>query len=161
MPWLIVGPCGCTTTDPTATFEIVTAAVPLLPSLVAVIVVAPAATPVTSPDEDTVATPAFELDQVTARPFSTLPEASFSVAASCVVCPTDIDSGAGATVTVATAACETVTVATPLFPSDVAVIVAEPWPTAVMFPFASTVATAPLLVLHVIARPLSGFCAAS
>ena len=63
------------------------------------------------PDADTVATPAFELDHVTARPFSTLPAASFSVAVSCVVCPTDIESGVGVTVTVATAACETVIVA--------------------------------------------------
>ncbi len=61
----------------------------------------------------------------------------------------------------ATAACETEMVAVPFFPSDVAVIVAEPVLTAVIMPFASTVATAALLVLHVMARPLSGFCAAS
>ena len=52
-------------------------------------------------------------------------------------------------------------VAMPFFPSDVAVIVADPVLTAVIMPFASTVATAALLVLHVMARPLSGFCAAS
>jgi hypothetical protein len=37
----IVGPCGCTVTDPTATFVTVNAAVPFLPSLVAVIVLVP------------------------------------------------------------------------------------------------------------------------
>ena len=99
---------------------------PLFPSLVAVIVVLPAATAVTTPCADTVATAVFELDHVTARPFNTLPTASLSVAVSCVVCPTDIESGLGVTVTVATAACETVMVAVPFFPSDVAVIVAEP-----------------------------------
>ncbi len=154
-------PCGRMLTDPTAKLEIVSAADPLFPSLVAVIVALPAATAVTTPCAETVATAVFELDHATAGPVTTLPEASFSVAASCVVCPTDIESGAGVIVTVATAACPTLTVATPVFPSDVAVIVAEPWPTAIIKPPASTVATLALLVLHAMARSLSGFCAAS
>src|SRR5262245_8300031 len=67
----------------------------------------------------------------------------------------------GVTATEATAAWLTETVAAPVFPSHVAVIVADPVLTAVILPFASTVATAALLVLQVMARPASGFCAAS
>jgi hypothetical protein len=148
-------------TDPTATFEIDTLAVPFLPSLVAVIVVLPAAAAVTKPVVDTVAAEEFELPHVTTRPASALPAASLSVAVNCVVCPTDIVIGLGVTVTVATAACETEMVAVPFFPSDVAVIVAVPVLTVVIMPLASTVATAALLVLHVMARPLSGFSPAS
>ena len=37
-----------------------------------------------------------------------------------MICPTDIDSGVGDTVTVATAACPTVIAATPVFPSALA-----------------------------------------
>jgi len=55
-------------------------AVPLFPSLVAVMVAAPTATPVTSPVLSTVATPVFEDDQVIVRPVSGLPLPS-SVAA--------------------------------------------------------------------------------
>ena len=55
-------------------------AVPLFPSLVAVMVVAPIAMPVTSPVLSTVATPLSEDDQETVRPVSGLPLPS-SVAA--------------------------------------------------------------------------------
>src|SRR5256886_14489573 len=58
----------------------VTAAVPLLPSLVAVIVADPAATPVTSPLPSTVATPVLLLDQVTTRPDNGVPLSSLGVA---------------------------------------------------------------------------------
>ena len=148
-------------TLPTGICVTVTDAVPLLPSLVAVMVALPFATAVTTPCDETAAAAGLELDHDTARPFSTLPAPSLSVAMSCVVCPTDIESGLGVSVTVATAACETVIVAPPLLPSAVAAIVAVPAPTADAMPFASTVATAALLVLHVTARPASGFCAAS
>src|SRR5262249_12550299 len=67
VPGRTVGPCGCTTTEPTATFETVSAAVPFLPSLVAVIVLVPCATAVTTPDADTVAALVFELAHVTTR----------------------------------------------------------------------------------------------
>src|SRR5207245_2032131 len=67
---------GLTTTEATGTLDTVTAAVPLCPSLVAVIVAAPTATPVTSPVADTVAIAAFELAQLITRPLSTLPAAS-------------------------------------------------------------------------------------
>src|SRR5213593_5203160 len=66
----------------------VTAAVPLLPSLVAVIVAEPAATPVTRPLPFTVATAASELDQVTVRPVRAFPLASWRVALTCAIWPT-------------------------------------------------------------------------
>ena len=58
---------------------------PLLPSLVAVICAEPAATAVTSPDPETVATAVLFEPHVTVRPVSVLPLASFSVAVACVV----------------------------------------------------------------------------
>src|SRR3954470_21227102 len=73
-----------------------------LPSLVAVIVAGPAATPVTRPVAFTVATAVLELDQVTMRPVSGLPAASFVAAASCWVAPLTTVAVAGVTVTVAT-----------------------------------------------------------
>jgi len=62
-------------------------AVPLLPSLAAVMTVVPTATAVTSPDDETVA--AFVLLElhVIVRPVSVLPLASLSVALSCDVLP--------------------------------------------------------------------------
>ena len=80
------------------------AADPLLPSLVAVIVAAPAATPVTNPLAETVATPAAVVDQVTNRPASVLPAASWSAAASCCAPPAEMLAVAGLTSTVATGA---------------------------------------------------------
>ena len=60
----------------------VTALVPLCPSLVAVIVTEPAATPLTAPLALTVATPALLLAQVTVRPLNAFPLTSFGVAVS-------------------------------------------------------------------------------
>ena len=103
----------------------VTLAEPLLPSLVAVITAGPALTPLTSPVPSTVATTALSLVQSTVRPLNTLPFASRRVAVSCTVCPTATLAVAGVTVTDATGAFDTtVTVAVPLCPSLVAVIVA-------------------------------------
>src|SRR5437660_1924055 len=65
----------------------VTAAVPLLPSLVAVIVAEPAATAVTSPLPFTVATAVLSLDHVTARPESGATSASSAGAVCCTVDP--------------------------------------------------------------------------
>src|SRR5207247_9762829 len=100
--------------------------VPLLPSLVAVIVADPAATPVTSPLAETVATAGALLDQVTIRPVSTLPAESFVVAVSCTVAPAMRLFDAGDTVTVATGSRSTVTAAAPLFPSLAAALGAGP-----------------------------------
>ena len=55
---------------------------PIRPSLMAVIVVLPSLTPVTSPPADTVAMAGAEEAQVTMRPLSVPPEASRSVGVS-------------------------------------------------------------------------------
>src|SRR5204862_6241085 len=98
----------------------VTADVPVLPSDVAVMVAEPAVTPLTSPLPFTVATDVLLLDQVTTRPVSGLPFASFGVAVSCTVCPATTLAGDGLTVTVATGMIVTVTTDVPLCPSLVA-----------------------------------------
>jgi len=88
-PTATLADVGLTATDATGTLDTVIAAVPLFPSLAAVIVAAPVLTPVTRPLADTVATPGLPLNQLTVRPLSRLPFASFGIAASCTVCPTD------------------------------------------------------------------------
>ena len=55
-----------------------------MPSTAAVIVAEPAATPVTIPDEETVAAAGFEVDQAKVRD-SAWPAAYFAVAESCIV----------------------------------------------------------------------------
>ena len=75
---------------------------PFTPSLVAVIVAAPATTPVTSPPGDTVATPRALLVQVITRPVNGVPLTSLGVALSCTVCPATTLAAAGLTVTEAT-----------------------------------------------------------
>jgi hypothetical protein len=140
------------------------AAVPLCPSLVAVIVADPRTSAVTSPFTLTVATLVALDDHVTTRPDSTLPLASRKVTASCTVPPTATLVDAGDTLTVATGATgATVTVVAdvPLFPSLVAVIVAEPAATPVTRPLVFTVATAALLLLHVTTRPVKALPPAS
>ncbi len=87
----------------------VTAAVPFCPSLVAVIVADPAATPLTRPLPFTLASPLLLLAQVTTRPLSGLPLASLGVAASCTVCPTGTLAEAGLTATDATGTATMVT----------------------------------------------------
>src|SRR5882762_1378249 len=82
----------------------VIAEVPLFPSEVAAMVAEPAARPVTSPVPLTRAIALSPLDQVTARPVSGLPLASFSVAVSCTVWPICTLGDAGLTATDATAA---------------------------------------------------------
>ena len=149
---LVVHAPGCIT---------VTADVPFLPSLVAVIVAEPAATPVTSPLPLTVATPVLLLDQVTTRPDNGVPFASFGVAVSCSVSPTVTVAGEGVTVTLATGTWVTVTLDVPLCPSLVAVMVAVPATTPVTSPLPFTLATAVLLLDQVTTRPLSGFPLAS
>ena len=153
-PAYMLGAVGLTVTDATGTFATVTLAVPLCPSLVAVIIADPAATPVTSPAADTVAIAVFELVQLITRPLSTLPAASLVTALSCVVAPTTTVAVAGFTTTEATGTVDTVTAAVPACPSLVAVIVTAPTATPVTRPLAETVPTAPLPVVQVSARPL-------
>src|SRR5436309_4597056 len=152
---------GLTVTDATGTVLTVIVAVPPCPSLVAVIVAAPALTPVTSPLPLTVATAVLLLAQLTARPESELPFASFGAAASCIVWPTCTVAVAGLTVIDATGAVVTVLAAVPLFPSLVAVSVAAPTATPVACPAPFTVATAGLLLDQVTVRPPSGLPNAS
>ena len=78
-------PSGATDTDPTGALIERSVFAPLFPSLVAVIVVLPAVTPVTRPAAVTVATAVLLDCHVTVRPVSTFPAASFVTAASCVV----------------------------------------------------------------------------
>src|SRR5438309_1797030 len=105
---------GLTVTDATGTLATVIAAVPLFPSLVAVTVAAPAATPVTNPLPLTVAAAGLLDAHVTTRPVSAAPLASFGVAVSCAVCPPCRLAVAGLTVTDATATLDTVIAAVPL-----------------------------------------------
>src|SRR5216117_2751971 len=85
LPSSTLADAGVTATVATGTGVTVILAVPLCPSLVAVIVAAPVATAVTSPVEFTLAVAVLLLDQVTARPLSGVPFASFGVAVSCAV----------------------------------------------------------------------------
>ena len=79
----------------------VTAAVPDAEPAIAVIVAAPLATAVTSPEASTAATEAALLDQLTAAPAITCPYWSRTCAVSCVVAPSAASSAvAGLTVTV-------------------------------------------------------------
>ena len=129
------------------------AAVPLRPSLVAVTVTEPAATPVTTPLLLAVAQAVLELVHVTVRPVRMLPPASFTVAANCSVCPTSTLPEAGLTVTEATGTFVTAIAVVPLCPSLVAVIVAVPAARAVARPADVTLAISELELDHVIARP--------
>src|SRR6266581_1190514 len=88
----VPGACGVT----------VMAEVPVFPSLVAVIVAGPGATPVTRPLPFTVAYAMASLDQVTARPGRGAPFASFGVAVSWTVPPASTLADAGVTATEAT-----------------------------------------------------------
>lgn len=138
--------------------------VPERPSLEAVIVEEPTATPVATPLVETVALAGVPLDQVTARPVNTLPLASRVVAVSCVVAPTVTLGDAGVIETVATAAggaAVTVTEADPLCPSLVAVMDVEPAATAVTNPEPETDAMPALPLDHATARPDNAFPLAS
>src|SRR5437588_824062 len=134
----------------------VMAAVPLFPSLVALIVMEPGVTPETRPLLLTVATAVLELDHVTVRPESGFPPASLGVPVSCTVWPACTEAEGGVTSTDATGTGVTVIVEVPLFPSLVAVIVAEPGVTAETRPLLLTVATAVLELDHVTVRPERG-----
>src|SRR2546422_16987 len=145
-PSFTLADAGATATEATATCTTVMADVPLCPSEVAVIVAEPASFAVTSPLELTVAAVVLLDVQVTTRPDSRFPFASFGVAVSCTLLPSSTLADAGVTATVATGTGVTVILAVPLCPSDVAVIVAAPATTAVTRPLAFTVATAVLLL---------------
>jgi hypothetical protein len=128
-------------------------ALPLVPSLEAVMFVVPAPTAVTSPEPETVATAAEPVLHVTARPVNTLLNASRVVAIACVLPPTIRLFDARATPTDATGAvdatgCVTLTDALPLSEPRVATIEAVPGDIPLTRPADDTVATAELLELH-------------
>src|SRR5438132_1663667 len=152
---------GVTVTDATGTGVTVMAAVPLWPSLVAVIVAEPATLVVTSPLLLTVATVVLFEAHVTVRPVKTLPFASLRVAVSCTVWPAGTLAEGGVTVTEATGAPATVMLAVPLWPSLVAVMVTDPAVTPVTSPLPLTVAMLLLLDDQLIARPVKGLPLAS
>src|SRR6266566_3368681 len=141
------------TTPPVPGGTTVTVALPLCPSLVAVIMAEPASSPVTTPLLLTPATVGLLELHVTTRPARALPLASLGVAASCTAWPTPTLAVAGLTATEATGTAVTDTTADPLCPSLVAMIVAVPAATPVTSPPASTVATAGALLAHVTTRP--------
>src|SRR5712671_3267188 len=104
MPTATLAGAGVTATESTGAGVIVTADVPLLPSLVAVMATGPpAALPVTTPFTSTVAMVALLVVHVTVRPASGLPAASFGVAVSWTVVPVEILAVVGLTSTAATA----------------------------------------------------------
>ena len=80
MPNVTVAAAGLTVTEATGTLVTVMADVPPCPSLVAVIVAEPIATPVTNPFAETVATAPLLVAQVTTRPLRAVLFASFGVA---------------------------------------------------------------------------------
>src|SRR5437868_8511817 len=134
VPPTIIGVVGAdTVTDVTGARVTVIDEVPLCPSLVAVIVVVPAATAVTRPVVLTVAALVLPEDQITVRPLRTLPSASVITAVSCcvTVIPTTRLTREGLTATLATEAGVTVSGALPLFPSLAAVMLTVPALTAV------------------------------
>src|SRR5256714_657275 len=154
---------GVTLTEATGTGTLVTVtiAVPLFPSLIAVIVADPAARPVTSPLPLTRATSESLLIHVTTRPDRGLPLASRGVAVSCTVCPTGTLADDGVTLTEATGILVTVMADVSVFPSLVAVIVAEPAARPVTSPLPLTRATPESLLTHVTTRPDRGLPLAS
>jgi hypothetical protein len=105
-PARMLAVAGLTVTDATGTRATATLAVPLLPSLVAVIVAEPAVAPVTSPLALTSATVVSLDTQLTARPVSMPPAESVVVADNCMVAPTRTVSNKGVTETEATASSE-------------------------------------------------------
>ncbi len=163
-PTPILGVPGVTVTVATGAGPVtVTVAVPLTLPLVAVMVAPPAATPVTSPLEFTLATNAEPLAHDTGRPLKVFPAESFSVAVSWTVFPTPILGVPGVTVTDATGAgvVVTVTVAEPLTVPLVAVMVALPAATPVTSPLEFTLATDAEPLDHDTGRPLKVFPAES
>src|SRR5437879_5153343 len=86
--------------------ETVSAAEPVMPSLVALTEVVPATRPDTRPLADTDPTVSKLDDQVMVRPLSTLPLASVNVAVNCCDPPTAMLADDGVSVTFATGACE-------------------------------------------------------
>src|SRR5690242_19166048 len=132
----------------------VKAAVPLCPSLDAVIVTLAAARTWIIALEDAVATAVLELCHVTARPERTAPLPSRRVALACVLSPAIREEAANATDTAATCTTAAVTaIETPaLTPSDVACRTTSPGATPKIKPESSMLAINTLELCHLIGR---------
>jgi hypothetical protein len=131
---------GVTSTRLTDGASTTIVAVPLRPSLDAVIDAVPGDTAATIPVALTVATSDRFDDHVIVRPLSGCPAASRGCASSSTVCPTTRVAELGLTATEATGAGDTVIAATPLLPSTVAVITVLPGDNAAMAPLPLTLA---------------------
>jgi hypothetical protein len=133
----------------------VTVADPLFPSLVAVMTADPAATPVTNPDDETVATVPAEVLQVVTRPVRGCPVALMGVAVSWTVWPTVTLGAVGLTTTLATGTTFTVSVADACRPSTVRTTTPVPGDNAVTSPPELTLVKAGVLLDQLTLRPVS------
>ena len=137
-----------------ATWPNVTEAVALTEPDVAVIVADPAAIEVTNPADETVAAEVLDEDHETVAPVITDPAASFTVAVSVAVSPTDEKASEfGERATVA-ATWLTVTEVAPAAAPETAMIVVDPEAIEVTNPADETVATAALVDDQVTAAPV-------
>jgi hypothetical protein len=110
---------------------------------------------VITPDAFTEATPALDDDHVIVRPVRRSLPALRSVAVASVLEPAMTDVCASCTLTLATEAGVTVSVAEPVRPSLVAVMIVVPGATALTSPAPLTVAMPALEDVQVTVRPLS------
>lgn len=136
-------------------------ALPFTPATVAVIVELPGWLPVTTPLEETVATPVLELDHDADCEASGLSAASESETLSCCVPPATRPIDPGVTDTWLTAPAVTRIEADALFPSALAVIVTLPTFAATTTPLVLTVATLASEVDQPTERPVSALPLAS
>jgi hypothetical protein len=153
IPAVTVPDAGVTDTATTGAGVTVRVALPLFPSLAAVILTTPVLTADTNPAGETVATAVLSELHVTGRPVSTPPLPSSVIAVAWVVSIALMELAASATVTDATGIAVTVIEDVPLFPSLAAVIVATPGTTAVTRPVLDTAATAGSLDDQLTERP--------
>jgi hypothetical protein len=130
-----------TLTDATGIAVTVTDAVPIFPSLVAVISAAPGATAETIPAADTVVTLALLEVHATRRPLRTSPLLARIIAVACVVAPAMSEDAASVTPTDATGIGTTVRAMVTVTPPADALMLEEPGASAVTNPPAATVAT--------------------
>src|SRR4051812_432075 len=113
----------------------------------------PPVTAVTMPAVETVATVVFIDDQETDRPLSTLPLASRGTAVACAVWPGASDVELKPVVTLATGETPTVSLPSPVTPSDVARMMTAPVETPVTTPTDETLAIVASSEDHVTLRP--------
>jgi hypothetical protein len=132
-----------------ATWLTVAAAVASNTPEVAVIVAVPLVTAVTRPASDTVATVESDEAHVAVTPGIAAPPASFTVAVSVAVSPSDGNVSTVSDNSTLVAVCSTVTAVVSLASPDVAVTVVVPLATEVTRPAEETVATASSDVAHV------------